>query len=101
MDQKTPQIESFPEMQDLGQKAEIVAKRLYYLDNLKLFLTIIVIVYHSAFLSLTGELFFYSLPYVGGNADGQYDLLSRFTTFNASYFISIFSLFRLCLFRCR
>ena len=90
MDQKTPQSESFPEMQDLGQKAENVAQRLYYLYDSKLFLIVIVIVHYSVLLSLADELFVYNLPYIGGSEDGQYDLLGRFITFNASCFMSLF-----------
>lgn len=67
-------------------------KRYDYLDNIKWFLTIIVIVFHSAITARTKELdnIFFNLPPVIKTMQWQYKLLGEFTGIFASFFMSLF-----------
>ncbi|EAS65947.1 hypothetical protein L4D04_22515 [Photobacterium angustum] len=67
-----------------------------YLDNIKWFLTIIVILHHAAGVA-GGKPVGYNLPSVEPSMVYQYDLLTLFQGFNQSYFMSLFFSYQLTL----
>lgn len=67
-----------------------------YLDNIKLFLIIIVILHHAAGVA-GGKPVCYNLPSVESPMAYQYDFFLLFQGFNQSYFMSLFSSYLLTL----